>query len=147
MLGELAAGGGVPPAGGVVHSFTGTRAELDALLAVPGLYVGLNGCGLKTAENCAVAARIPLGRLLLETDAPWCALKAASPAAAHVRTRWPAAKRGGALEPGALVRDRTEPCTVVQVAEAYAGLAGIALAAVAAAAEANADALFWPPRP
>lgn len=39
-----------------------------------GFHISINGCGLKTAENLSAAATIPLERLLLETDAPWCSL-------------------------------------------------------------------------
>ncbi|KAI0865284.1 TatD family hydrolase [Xylaria cubensis] len=60
--------------GGVVHSFTGTAAEMQELADL-GLYIGTNGCSFKTEENCAVVKEIPLNRLMLETDGPWCEIR------------------------------------------------------------------------
>lgn len=61
--------------GAVVHSFTGTAEELRELLEL-GLHVGVNGCSLKTAENCDVVRDVVgLGRLMLETDGPWCEIR------------------------------------------------------------------------
>ncbi|KAK0704746.1 hypothetical protein B0H67DRAFT_592246 [Lasiosphaeris hirsuta] len=60
--------------GGVVHSFTGTADEMRELMDL-GLYIGINGCSFKTAENCAVVKEIELSRLMLETDGPWCEVR------------------------------------------------------------------------
>jgi TatD DNase family protein len=56
---------------GVVHSFDGT-AELAKKFIDLGLYVGLNGCSLKTQENLEVVKTLPLDKILLETDCPYC---------------------------------------------------------------------------
>lgn len=57
---------------GVVHSFTASITELDQVLS-RGLYVGLNGIMTFTRDEqqLEAAQRIPLDRLLLETDAPF----------------------------------------------------------------------------
>ncbi|OAA78431.1 Deoxyribonuclease, TatD [Akanthomyces lecanii RCEF 1005] len=60
--------------GGVVHSFTGSLEEMRELLDL-GLYVGINGCSFKTEENCAVVRELPLDRIMLETDGPWCEVR------------------------------------------------------------------------
>ena len=60
--------------GGVVHSFTGTVEEMRELMDL-GLYIGVNGCSFKTAENCAVVEEIHLDRIMLETDGPWCEVR------------------------------------------------------------------------
>lgn len=60
--------------GGVVHSFTGTAEEMAELMDL-GLYIGLNGCSFKTAENCDVVEAVRLDRLMIETDGPWCEVR------------------------------------------------------------------------
>ncbi|KAF4507285.1 hypothetical protein G6O67_005942 [Ophiocordyceps sinensis] len=60
--------------GAVVHSFTGTAEEMVELMDL-GLYIGINGCSLKTRENCAVVNEVRLDRIMLETDGPWCQVR------------------------------------------------------------------------
>ena len=51
----------------VVHSYTGDEEELNALLEM-GLYIGVNGCSLKTPENVEIVKKIPLNRIMLESS-------------------------------------------------------------------------------
>ncbi|GAB0493209.1 hypothetical protein MMPV_004484 [Pyropia vietnamensis] len=128
---------------GVVHSFTGTAAERDAVLAIPGLYLGVNGCSLKTADNIDVVRGIPLDRLLLETDAPYCGIRGTHAGVGHVRSMW-AAKDKKKWEAGATVKGRVEPCHIRAVAEVVAATRGVDVDVVARAAWDNSMAVFWP---
>eukprot|EP00835_Amoeboradix_gromovi_P000460 NODE_16_length_41655_cov_0.272813.p11 type:complete len:329 gc:universal NODE_16_length_41655_cov_0.272813:21007-21993(+) len=60
--------------GGVVHSFTSSMEQMKRLVEL-GLYIGINGCSLKTEENINVVRQIPLRNIMLETDCPWCSIK------------------------------------------------------------------------
>ncbi|MFO0920064.1 MAG: TatD family hydrolase [Candidatus Saccharimonadales bacterium] len=57
---------------GVIHSFTGNTDVLDEILS-HGLYVGLNGIMTftKDQKQLEMAKALPLGRMVLETDAPF----------------------------------------------------------------------------
>jgi TatD DNase family protein len=110
------------PAGGVVHSFTGTMDEMQQYISI-GLYIGINGCSLKTDANLEVVRAIPADRLLIETDAPWCGIKASHAGHKHISTKIPSVKKEKFSE-GLLVKDRNEPCHLIQVLEVVAAVRG-----------------------
>jgi TatD DNase family protein len=106
--------------GGVVHSFTGTKEELQEFIDMD-LYIGLNGCSLKTQENLDVAKLVPLDRLMLETDCPYCDIRNSHASSKFVKTKFPSAKKEK-YTVDKMVKDRNEPCTIVQVVEVLAAL-------------------------
>jgi TatD DNase family protein len=110
-------------AGGVAHCFTGGAAELDAYLGL-GLYIGITGwiCderrGLSVRD---VVPRIPVERLLVETDAPYLLPRDLRP---KPKSR------------------RNEPALLVHIAQTVAELRGESLDTVAAITTRNAETLF-----
>jgi len=104
--------------GGIMHCFSGDWPLAKRLLNLD-LYISLSG--VVTFKNAAalqeVAAKVPLDRLLVETDGPFLA---------------PHPYRG----------KRNEPAWVVETARHIAGIRGIPLAKLAAATTANTRTLF-----
>jgi TatD DNase family protein len=109
------------PIRGVMHSFCGDAAMAAACLDM-GLH--LSFAGMLTYKNAqalrAVAAALPLDRLLVETDSPYLA---------------PVPVRG----------QRNEPANVVHTAATLAQVLGVAPEVVAAETTRNARALFGLP--
>ena len=62
---------------GIVHSFTGTEDELNKFLSLD-MFIGLTGTSFKTKENIEVIKKIPVDKLCIETDAPYCEIKSSS---------------------------------------------------------------------
>lgn len=103
---------------GIMHSFCGGRATLDAALEL-GLHISFAGMLTfkKNAELRELAKTVPLDRLLVETDSPYLA---------------PQPQRG----------KRNEPAFVRYTAECLAELHGKTLDEMAAITTANARRLF-----
>ncbi|KAI9098670.1 hypothetical protein DFS34DRAFT_658303 [Phlyctochytrium arcticum] len=101
---------------GVVHSFTGTLEELHMLLSLD-LYIGVNGCSMKTSENLEAVKAIPINRLMIETDAPYCDIKPAHASHKYLTPEisglLPASKKKEKFELGSMVKGRNEPCQTV----------------------------------
>ena len=114
------------PKRGVVHSFTGTLEEMQRIVAL-GFDVGINGCSMKTEENLEVVKAVPLERLQIETDGPWCEMRPSQASAKYTQGA-PELSRSVKKEkwsPDAMVKGRNEPCTISRVAWAVAGVKGV----------------------
>ena len=122
------------PKRGVVHSFTGTLEELQNIVAL-GFDVGINGCSMKTEENIAVVQEIPLERLQIETDGPWCEMRPSQTSAKFTKDAPPLPKAVKKEKWSAdyMVKGRNEPCTITHVAHAIAGIKGVSVEEVRAA--------------
>jgi TatD DNase family protein len=103
---------------GLVHSFTAGVEELDGALE-RGLYIALNGIMTFTKDDrqLEAARRVPLDRLILETDSPFLA---------------PTPKRG----------QRNEPAYVAHTAKFLAHLRGESLEDLEHSTTTNAESLF-----
>mmetsp|Transcript_6777 Transcript_6777/g.13970 ORF Transcript_6777/g.13970 Transcript_6777/m.13970 type:complete len:336 (-) Transcript_6777:81-1088(-) len=125
---------------GVVHSFDDSL-ELAQEFIDLGLYIGLNGCSLKTEENLKVVKQLPLDKILLETDCPYCEIKATHAGHQFIQTTF-AKKPDKKYEEGKLVKGRNEPCQIIQVAEVIAGAKGISVEEVAQACYQNSMDMY-----
>lgn len=103
---------------GVIHSFTANDKDLNGALE-RGLFIGLNGIMTFTKDTAQLetARKVPLGKLILETDSPF-------------------------LTPKPLRGKVNEPKNVVLTAEFLAQLRIEELEVLAASSTANAENLF-----
>ncbi|MBW0478778.1 hypothetical protein O181_018493 [Austropuccinia psidii MF-1] len=134
---------------GVVHSFTGTVEEMKELVDL-GFSIGINGCSLKTEANLEVVKQVPLDRLMLETDCPWCEIRPSH--ASHALlvgmppepNFMPPSIKKERHKPcdGKMVKGRNEPCTIGQVAWVVSKLKGLPLHVITKQAWENSIEMF-----
>uniref|UniRef100_A0A804LCY2 Sodium/hydrogen exchanger 2 n=1 Tax=Zea mays TaxID=4577 RepID=A0A804LCY2_MAIZE len=98
--------------------------DRDRLLSFEKVFIGVNGCSLKTNENLEVLRGIPVERLMIETDSPYCDIINTHAGSQYVKSVWPSKKKEK-YEPDSTVKGRNEPCLVRQVLEVVAGRKGI----------------------
>ncbi|KAJ6255778.1 Deoxyribonuclease Tat-D [Drechslerella dactyloides] len=136
------------PRKGLVHSFTGTLEEMHTLTA-QGFDIGINGCSLKTEENIAVVREVPLERLQIETDGPWCEIRATHASAAylknmpaHLTESVPKDVKKERFQLGMRVKGRNEPCAIAGVAWVIAQVKGVSFEEVCERSWANSMNMF-----
>lgn len=131
------------PKRGLVHSFTGTYEEMQSLVDM-GFHIGINGCSMKTEENLAVVKQVPLERLQLETDGPWCEIRASHASSKFLQgsPELPKAVKKEKFQKGLMVKGRNESATIVQVANVVAKVKGITVEEVCEAAWINSTRMF-----
>lgn len=72
---------------------------------------GVNGCSLKTKENLDVVRDIPIERLMIETDSPYCEIRSTHAGNNFVKSVWPSKKKEK-YDQESIVKGRNEPCLV-----------------------------------
>ena len=148
------------PKAGLVHSFTGTMDEMRELVDL-GLDIGVNGCSLKSEENLAVVKEIPLDRIQIETDGPWCEIRPSHASYRYLQRpnqddkerlggergaeglpEMPRSVKKEKWQKGCTVKGRNEPCAIVLVAHVVARVKGVNVETVTEAAWRNSTEMF-----
>jgi len=131
------------PKRGLVHSFTGSVEEMQRLVDL-GFDIGVNGCSMKTDENIEVVNQIPLERLQIETDGPWCEMRPSHASAKFLKDAPPLPKavKKEKFVKGSMVKGRNEPATIPHVAYAIAQIKEITVEEVCEAAWNNSIKMF-----
>ncbi|GCB23944.1 deoxyribonuclease Tat-D [Aspergillus awamori] len=131
------------PKRGLVHSFTGTLEEMERMVAL-GLDIGVNGCSLKTEENLEVVKAIPLERLQIETDGPWCEIRPSHASSKYLKgaPELPKAVKKEKWQKGLMVKGRNEPAAIAHVAYVIAQIKGVTVEEVCEAAWNNSIKMF-----
>ncbi|KAL4873423.1 hypothetical protein BDV12DRAFT_182251 [Aspergillus spectabilis] len=132
------------PRRGLVHSFAGSKTEMETLVSL-GFEISVNGISFRTEESLEMVRALPLEKLQLETDAPWCeVLEGIEKIKAFLSGERliPASRKHGKFREGEMVKGRNESCLIDRVARVVAGLKGVGIEEVAGAAWGNSVRMF-----
>lgn len=107
---------------GVVHSFDGTIEEAAKFIDL-GYSIGLNGCSLKTNDNLKTVAELPIDKILLETDCPYCEIRPTHAGYKLISKEniLPSVKKEK-WNPYNMVKSRNEPCNITHVLDVIASV-------------------------
>ncbi|SCA48188.1 TatD-like deoxyribonuclease, putative [Plasmodium ovale] len=111
--------------GAVIHSFTDKEEIIEKINNYKNLYIGVNGCSLKTLENINAVKKIPMDLLLLETDAPWCSIKKTHASYHFIKEKYEKrnytnlkkARNVIQCNDSTIFKERNEPYNIVDIAE------------------------------
>ncbi|EHY65783.1 hypothetical protein NERG_01390 [Nematocida ausubeli] len=106
---------------GVIHSYTGSLKEMEKLVS-KGYYIGINGASIRENVHTSVIENIPLDKLLLETDAPWCTVRPTCTYHKHTHEYLKPSKKWVEDHP---VKGRNEPVNLHQVIDIVAAIKNI----------------------
>ena len=101
---------------GIVHSFTGNENDLNNFLSL-NLFVGLTGTSFKNKESIEIVKKIPLDKIIIETDAPYCEIKKNNEGFKYVETFFEEKLKKEKMKKGFMCKEINEPCTMIQVLE------------------------------
>lgn len=66
---------------------------------------------MKTTENLDVVKTIPIERMMIETDSPYCDIRSTHAGINFVKSVWPSKKKEK-YDTESMVKGRNEPCLV-----------------------------------
>ncbi|KII63505.1 putative deoxyribonuclease TATDN1 [Thelohanellus kitauei] len=107
----------------VVHCFTGDINDADTLIK-QNLSIGLTGCSLKTIDTVEAIKIIPIDKILIETDSPWCKVRPSFSGYQHIVYK-PKEVKPQNNDKKSFIKCRQEPALVSQIYEAVASIKGV----------------------
>ncbi|ELP84291.1 hypothetical protein EIN_065660 [Entamoeba invadens IP1] len=127
---------------GVVHCYDGDAETIVEILKL-GWDVGVTGLSLQTEDQLQVMRTIPLDRLHIETDCPYCSLKRNSAGTKFLKNKDYGVKEEK-YDPTRVVARRNEPCLIFEIATIMAKIMGIDLFTLTTTVHANSMKMFFP---
>lgn len=131
---------------GVVHSFTGSVEEALIITNDLNLFIGFNGCSLKTEENLKVIEAISVEKIMIGTDAPWCDIRKTHASYKFLDKKYIDSpdqfKKKERFQMGCQVKGRNEPCQLIQVLSIIASIKKMDINELAEIIYANTKKVF-----